>query len=272
MPSGACALLGGMASFFRLPCGVLWSRAAARWSCPVGTGAGLRPPRLSSFILRSSLSGQSKDGQDQSIDHARADAVDDHWPCDREDLDRRARDKALGLEFQRRGHDGVCKPRDRHQPMPVSSAPRNTSVIEHHAAATVADAPQYSYRFTSAWPTTQIAPPTSPARSRSPQMGERGESESTNAAYSSLLMRIDLISCAQYGRARAKLCKMKRLRADARRSLLSILKCLIVFTLRRENGWREILDDLRRIADRDRIVGYVLRHDGGGADDRAFSE
>jgi len=47
---------------------------------------------------------------------------------------------------------------------------------------------------------------------------------------------------------------------------------LIVFTLRRENGWREILDDLRRIADRDRIVGYVLRHDGGGADDRAFSE
>lgn len=39
----------------------------------------------------------------------------------------------------------------------------------------------------------------------------------------------------------------------------------------------EILDDLRRIADRDRIVGYVivgyvLRHDGGGADDRAFSE
>lgn len=97
MPSGACALLGGMASFFRLPCGVLWSRAAARWSCPVGTGAGLRPPRLSSFILRSSLSGQSKDGQDQSIDHARADAVDDHWPCDREDLDRRARDKALCL-------------------------------------------------------------------------------------------------------------------------------------------------------------------------------
>ena len=51
-------------------------------------------------------------------------------------------------------------------------------------------------------PTTQITPPTSPARSRSPQMGERGESESTNTAYSSLLMRIDLISCAQYGRAR----------------------------------------------------------------------
>lgn len=30
-------------------------------------------------------------------------------------------------------------------------------------------------------------------------MGERGESESTKAAYSSLLMRIVLISCAQYG-------------------------------------------------------------------------
>lgn len=97
MPSGACALLGGMASFFRLPCGVLWSRAAARWSCPVGTGAGLRPPRLSSFILRSSLSGQSKDSQDQPVDHARADAVDDYRPRDREDLDRRARDKALCL-------------------------------------------------------------------------------------------------------------------------------------------------------------------------------
>ena len=107
MPSGACALLGGMASFFRLPCGVLWSRAAARWSCPVGTGAGLRPPRLSSFILRSSLSGQSKDGQDQSIDHARADAVDDHWPCDREDLDRRARDKALCL-CQDRDEENFC--------------------------------------------------------------------------------------------------------------------------------------------------------------------
>ena len=97
MPSGACALLVGMVSFFRLPCGTLWSRAEARWSCPVGTGAGLRPPRLSFFILRSSLSGQPKDGQDQSVDHARADAVDDHRACNREDLDRRARDEALWL-------------------------------------------------------------------------------------------------------------------------------------------------------------------------------
>lgn len=107
MPSGACALLGGMASFFRLPCGVLWSRAAARWSCPVGTGAGLRPPRLSSFILRSSLSGQSKDSQDQPVDHARADAVDDYRPRDREDLDRRARDKALCL-CQDRDEGNFC--------------------------------------------------------------------------------------------------------------------------------------------------------------------
>lgn len=97
MPSGACALLGGTALFFRLPCGVLWSRAAARWSCPVGTGAGLRPPRLSSFILRSSLSGQPKDGQNQPVDHACADAVDDHRSRDREDLDCRARDEALCL-------------------------------------------------------------------------------------------------------------------------------------------------------------------------------
>ena len=63
----------------------------------------------------SSLSYQSEDGQDQPVDHACADAVDDHRPCDREDLDRRARDEALGLEFQRWGHHGVCKPRDRHQ-------------------------------------------------------------------------------------------------------------------------------------------------------------
>ena len=55
-------------------------------------------------------------------------------------------------------------------------------------------------------------------------MGERGESESTNAAYSSLLMRIDLISCAQYGRARAKLCKNKRLRAERTETLVVNLK------------------------------------------------
>ena len=62
--------------------------------------------------------------------------------------------------------------------------------------------------------TVQITPPTSPARSRSPQMGERGESESTKAAYSSLLMRIVLISCAQYDRTRENyaLCKKQRAR------------------------------------------------------------
>lgn len=45
----------------------------------------------------SSLSDQSEDGQDQPVDHACADAVDDHRACDREDLDRRARDEALCL-------------------------------------------------------------------------------------------------------------------------------------------------------------------------------
>ena len=87
-----------------------------------------------------------------------------------------------------------------------------------------AAAPQAVYRSVSACPSVQIAPPTSPARSRSPQMGERGESESTNAAYSSLLMRIVLISCAQYGRVRAKLCKNKRPARNTQRRLLSILK------------------------------------------------
>ena len=75
-------------------------------------------------------------------------------------------------------------------------------MIEHQAAAVSAAAPQAVYRSVSACPSVQITPPTSPARSRSPQMGERGESELTKAAYSSLLMRIVLISCAQYDRTR----------------------------------------------------------------------
>ena len=84
--------------------------------------------------------------------------------------------------------------------------------VEHHADAVSAAAPQAVYRSVSACPSVQIAPPTSPARSRSPQMGERGESESTKAAYSSLLMRIVLISCAQYDRTRENyaLCKKQR--------------------------------------------------------------
>ena len=57
-------------------------------------------------------------------------------------------------------------------------------------------------------------------------MGERGESESTNAAYSSLLMRIVLISCAQYGRARAKLCN-KRLRTACTETLVVFYKCML---------------------------------------------
>lgn len=58
---------------------------------------GFAPAAFVVFHLRPSLSGQPKDGQNQPVDHARADAVDDHRPRDREDLDRRARDEALCL-------------------------------------------------------------------------------------------------------------------------------------------------------------------------------
>ena len=41
--------------------------------------------------------------------------------------------------------------------------------------------------------------------------------------------------------------------------------------LRRKNSRVRMLDDLRRIAGRDRVIGHVLRHDGGSTADRAFS-
>lgn len=58
---------------------------------------GFAPAAFVVFHLCPSLSGQPKDGQNQPVDHARADAVDDHRPRDREDLNRRARDEALCL-------------------------------------------------------------------------------------------------------------------------------------------------------------------------------
>ena len=68
---------------------------------------GFAPAAFVVFHLRPSLSGQPKDGQNQPVDHARADAVDDHRPRDREDLDRRARDEALCL-CQDRDEGNFC--------------------------------------------------------------------------------------------------------------------------------------------------------------------
>ena len=46
-------------------------------------------------------------GEDQPVDHACADAVDDHRSCDREDLHRRARDEPFCL-CQDRDEENFC--------------------------------------------------------------------------------------------------------------------------------------------------------------------